>query len=177
MHPHLLRTNVIQWRCASCIETRITLSIQIVFKDLCMLFIAHHIFIAFFYELKFLPKLHLFFLLISLNIFTIQIFFTNSRLFPTFQNLFVTIVRKKSIFFRIDHYYLLKWISELKQIFRKKKSVPLRKHGSRNLLLRRKYIKSIRVKKMSATRAKLEDITWMLYKRAIIRSKRSLRTS
>lgn len=95
MHPHLLRTNVIQWRCASCIETRITLSIQIVFKDLCMLFIAHHIFIAFFYELKFLPKLHLFFLLISLNIFTIQIFFTNSRLFPTFQNLFVTIVRKK----------------------------------------------------------------------------------
>lgn len=95
VHPHLLRTNVIQWRCASCIETRITLSIQIVFKDLCMLFIAHHIFIAFFYELKFLPKLHLFFLLISLNIFTIQIFFTNSRLFPTFQNLFVTIVRKK----------------------------------------------------------------------------------
>ena len=60
----------------------------------------------------------------------------------------------------------------------RKKPVPLRKHGSRNLfLLRRKYIKSIRVKKMSATRAKLEDITWMLYKRTIIRSKRSLRTS
>lgn len=85
------------------------------------------------------------------------------------------------IFSLIDLYYLLKRISELKQIFHlrifEKNPVPLRKHGSRNLLLRRKYIKLIRVKKMSATRAKLEDITWMLYKRTIIRSKRSLRTS
>lgn len=99
VHPHLLENQRNSMKMRMYIETRITLSIQIVSKDLCMLFIVHHIFVAFFYELKFLPKLHLFFLLISLNIFTIQIFFTNSRLFPTFQNLFVTIVRKKNRYF------------------------------------------------------------------------------
>lgn len=99
VHPHLLENQRNSMKMRMYIETCITLSIQIVSKDLCMLFIVHHIFVAFFYELKFLPKLHLFFLLISLNIFTIQIFFTNSRLFPTFQNLFVTIVRKKNRYF------------------------------------------------------------------------------
>lgn len=99
VHPHLLENQRNSMKMRMYIETCITLSIQIVSKDLCMLFIVHHIFVAFFYELKFLPKLHLFFLLISLNIFTIQILFTNSRLFPTFQNLFVTIVRKKNRYF------------------------------------------------------------------------------
>lgn len=66
------------------------------------------IFIAFFYELKILPKLHSSFSCIFINrIFFISKhfhgtnFFTNSHLFPTFQNLFIQRwnIKKKSYIF------------------------------------------------------------------------------
>lgn len=122
---------------------------------------------------------------LSQNIFMIQIFFYKFKFISNISKSFYsTLEHKKNHMSYIFSDWSLLFIETNFRVeanfsssnFRKK-TLPLRKHGSRNLLRRRKYIKLIRVKKMSATRAKLEDITWMLYKRTIIRSKRSLRTS